>query len=280
MKNNIVLPLFIIIALTGCAGNLNKSAITEETDINPSKLISSPLRDCFGSMQDAQSPPGVSAEGSYKMIKDYYDAAPNKQSMHNKIMRNISLANSWQQAHGMSQQYLESTKNELIAFNIRQAVATGMLRTFLMDEDVTPEVIKAIEFYMDILQQEKYYGEPNLIATILYKMKPYWPANRIRPIATQSANRSSWIRGGKQITAKQYFQEQASRKDNNMTLESAKHKSLEQEIQQQYITDIPITLKKTRHFFDADNGIDRWFDTKTDAVVILWLLADGAVETK
>lgn len=266
--------VIVLVFANGCSGTLNEATKSQTPEVISAKLISTPLRDCFGSIDSPMPQGGVTSDEYNKMIRNFYEVAPDKLSSHYKTMRAISLAESWQRAHSMSQQFLTATQQEPIASYLRQQIAVSMLRTFLIDADLSPEVSQATEYYLKVLIDAHYYGEPNLFAQILYKMNSYWSKEHVAEVASQCAVSNSWVRGN-QIIASQYFQNKAKAVALDQQSSSKSLNKIEQELRQQFETDIPSKLKNLRSVLNKENGIKSWFDSKAESVLILSFLGEN-----
>jgi hypothetical protein len=213
--NILIFLLMIVVGISACAGTQISGEKNSALNIRNSASIDvSPVRNSFGTINNPTVPSGLTMEQHSKIIKDYFDADPDRLLKHGKRLRFISLAESWQQAHGAAQQYMSEITNTPVSSYIQEQIAVNMLRTFFLDIETSPEVAQAITSYMDLLLKNGYYSEPNLYAQILHKLQGYWTKDKIQSVSQKTFQVNQWSRGT-QISQKKYFSELAKASRNN-----------------------------------------------------------------
>ncbi len=179
-----LLPYSIIVMiyfLTGCGVvQTNKQILSSDTQ-EPIQMIQSKNTLYWGST-NMKLPNNMQHEEHMKIRQTYYKNL-HRYDWRIAKMEKISSAKSWQEAHAEAKDMIESTRNDILNFEIAQETASSMLRSFFIQLEPTPEVQEAIEYYLNVLIKYGYYREPNLYAQVLPKLQSRWTKEHIKEVA-------------------------------------------------------------------------------------------------
>ena len=261
----------LFLFVTGCGSNIPNQTVSlmPETMYSamPIDTKDSPQKNIFWAVSSPTLPSGMTHNEFLAMNKLFAEEAYEK---YYKIWRSIIDAPTWQEADKQAKEYLRITENHYFAFFIQQEVASSMLRSFFIYTAPTPESIKAMTFYLDILQKHRYYGEVNLYAQILPKLKGYWSKSQIQDIADRCVQRYN-ERWQKKLSAESYF---ISQVEKPVTQPSTTHSNSEQnnglqKFKEDFISLLPNKLASYRKLDDI-----KWFRPQDENVVVLILVAE------
>jgi hypothetical protein len=277
MRNNIALILLLTAILASCGVNGSGLQSTSAKFENQRELVqpmySSPTyRFAF----PLTLPEGMSNQ-TWETIFDNYTHSP-KTLHHGEMMNKIRQAKTWQEADVLGRKLIQDLEKEEVSFFAQQQIASGMLRSFFIHEEVTPETQRMMAFYMDMLIRNKYFSEPSLFAQILPKLQGYWENQKISEIAKKSVPYGAKIYAlwkGQPFTLENYFLAQAqSLKASNSTENSNTLQATALELRNKFQQNIPLEASKLKTKYEREDWSSSTHLSFEDTV-ILALLAEG-----
>jgi hypothetical protein len=130
-------------------------------------------------------PPGMSETEAEALNRRYFTAWDSAAKRYGVVNERLKITLTWQESHGLAQQFLESVRNHPIQFFYHQDMASRMLRGVFVELEPTLEVQKAIGYYADILLEQRNVRETNLWARLLPMLRGYWSDEKIVTTAQQ-----------------------------------------------------------------------------------------------
>jgi hypothetical protein len=279
-----ILSIVLLAAfLASCSAGGNGLQSTTNTfehqkEILQSSAVSSPThRFAFSPIL----PDGMSKQ-TWNEVFDKFSRSP-KTLRHSEVINKIRQVKNWQEADILGKQFIVDMEKEEISFFTQQQIASGMLRSFFIHLETTPETQRAMGFYMNILVRNKYFSEPTLFAQILPKLQGYWESSRIAEIAQKTVPYGAKIYAswkGQSFTLDNYFLAQAKsvktpdNADNFNTLQT-QASTLKSKFQQ----NMRVEAIKLKAVYEKEE----WFTnlpSNCEDTVILALLAEQSTNTQ
>lgn len=278
MKNHIYYS-FCIIAIciiTSCVSN-NLGSNSNEI-INVTSEVYTIHKNANGSLQMSSTiiPPDseLSDEKRKKLFRDYLQT-PEDYAVKIFAKEAVKL-DSWQKVHAAAQECINKTSQGYYAFYAHQLIASTMLRTYFLLQKPTPEVQKAVGYYMDILARYQHYSDPNLKAAMLPMLIGYWSAEKIKEAAQKNYETSVYKLTTEKFLRDFYPNELAKQSpDQYAQMSTAQISSRIQEELEVKITTFP---KRVKPFPDAIRNYEEYKKCTTnssESIAILALLAQG-----
>ncbi len=169
--------------VNGCGIVQSNKQIVASESVEPIQVIKHTNTLYWGTV-NMKFPNNMSQDEYLKIRRVYYNLEKYNWRINKRDQ--ISNAKSWQEAHLEAKNMIESTRNDVLGFEIAQETASSMLRSFFLQIKPTIEVEEAVDYYMNILIKYEYYREPNLFAQILPKLANRWTKERINEIAQKT----------------------------------------------------------------------------------------------
>ncbi|MFY8000895.1 MAG: hypothetical protein ACOVSW_20045 [Candidatus Kapaibacteriota bacterium] len=182
--------LLVCIVIASCSSNNLGSNSNDIIDITSN--IQSIHKNVDGSltMSSVIIPPDptLSDEKRRKLFRDYLETPEDY--VIKKFARDATKMESWSQVHGAAQECINKTAQGYYAFYAHQLIATTMLNTYFLLQKPTPDVQKAVGYYMDILVKYQNYADPNLKSAMLSILIGYWSPDKIAEVAQKNYDHS------------------------------------------------------------------------------------------
>ncbi|MCU0424418.1 MAG: hypothetical protein MUF71_02205 [Candidatus Kapabacteria bacterium] len=180
------LAVFCLVIQSCTSGSIgsNSNEIVDISTVN-AKLIHKSHGSSL-TMTSAIIPPDpwIAGEKRDQLFREYQGT--NEDYIVSQFAKSVVKMESWQQVHIAAQECINKTSQGYYAFYAHQLVASTMLTTYFLLEKPTPEVQKAVGYYMDILAKYNNFVEPNVKSAMLSMLIGYWSESKIKDFAQKS----------------------------------------------------------------------------------------------
>jgi hypothetical protein len=205
----------------------------------------------------------------------------SEQTILNKFARDAKTKKSWQEVDILARGCMEQTRSSIHGFRINQFVATTMLTTYFLLLELTPEVQKAVGYYMDVLAGHNNYYDLNKKTPILTMLIGYWSKDKITAYAQKIFENNGRSKLSPVLCIERYLSKRGNELLSEIpnTYKSLTEKQINSKVYEELRVAVLTYPKRTKPYptivDDYEEYNKNYTDDKPENIAILALLIQG-----
>jgi hypothetical protein len=160
---------------------------------------------------------------------------------------------SWQEPHKAVVSFIDKTKGNFALVVEHQMLAAAMLQNCLFFQEPTPEVQRAVEYYLNVLEYYHNYQEVYIYSKALPTLYGYWPdekiSNTAATIISKTAKRN-WLTSNEWSPSVEKFFRAKLPEQATLTKGGAQQNAKAKEVKEKFWREDIMKFPKYRHTRD------------------------------